>query len=523
MLTVCALPTLPCQHFHTHYSKELVCNETNICTLEYEQELFFNKLHKEACVMLRYRNHTVGKLKFTFQRARQICNKQTLFYTRDTSAKVFYEKRCPFMGSCLGNKCRTLQQDESIPELYDAEKFPGYSMCSSTCAGLACGCLTPFPGCLFYRVAQVPKSEAIYHIFKCASWNPEIHISLETTFTGTTTSNPLQLHPYVSKMIDGWDIKVTSLQHIIHAALSKRFAESAAGFKMLGDAFKIAVECPDENTARKHFANCSNEVVCSCSHTMAAAQCVCPQNSFQEPQNSTTNLPAIEPHLNITASETVMIDTDDTEVTLLVTSKNQFQMAQVVVDPPCSMHATSITGCYDCSEGAKATVYCRSDSSSDITLECTDQTFLIGCSKQTKPNVLKLQYDHADVKDICSFRCGGKTSKIDLSGTLFYHTPTLDHEIFEGDTKRTASNGNWWNNLAIPDISPLLGTITKHWKITAAVIGGFTVIGLLVYFLGPTVIIAIIRILTAIILALLRTFFECVTNLLSLLRRYRNE
>ncbi|KAK6030033.1 hypothetical protein OSTOST_03841 [Ostertagia ostertagi] len=368
-------------------------------------------------------------------------------------------------------------------------------MCSSTCA---CGCLTPFPGCLFYRVAQVPKNEAIYHIFKCASWNPEIHISLETTFTGTTTSNPLQLHPYVSKMIDGWDIKVTSLQHIIHAALSKRFAESAAGFKMLGDAFKIAVECPDENTARKHFANCSNEVVCSCSHTMAAAQCVCPQNSFQEPQNSTTNLPAIEPHLNITASETVMIDTDDTEVTLLVTSKNQFQMAQVVVDPPCSMHATSITGCYDCSEGAKATVYCRSDSSSDITLECTDQTFLIGCSKQTKPNVLKLQYDHAEVKDICSFRCGGKTSKIDLSGTLFYHTPTLDHEIFE-------------------DISPLLGTITKHWKITAAVIGGFTVIGLLIYFFGPTIIIAIIRILTNIILALPRSLLECTTSFLSLL------
>ncbi|KAK6032748.1 hypothetical protein OSTOST_01056 [Ostertagia ostertagi] len=285
-------------------------------------------------------------------------------------------------------------------------------MCSSTCAGLACGCLTPFPGCLFYRVAQVPKNEAIYHIFKCASWNPEIHILLETTLTGTTTSNPLAAPP-----IHGWDVKVTSLQHIIHAALSKRFAESAAGFKMLGDAFKIAVECPDENTARKHFANCSNEVVCSCSHTMAAAQCVCPQNSFQEPQNSTTNLPAIEPHLNITASETVMIDTDDTE-------------------------------------GATT------------------------ARKEQKPQ--------------CT------VARIHPANNTGMHRPNIPHQLLKADTAT--------------DISPFLGTITKHWKTTAAVIGGLAVIGLLIYVFGPSIIIAIIRILTNIILALPRSLLECTTK-----------
>ncbi|KAK6036991.1 hypothetical protein COOONC_25504 [Cooperia oncophora] len=141
---------------------------------------------RKVCIMLRYHNNTVGNLKLTLQRTRRICNKETLFFTRNTAAKVYYERRCPFMGSCIEDKCRTLQPNDSIPELHEAEKFPGYSMCTSTCTGLTCGCLTPFPadaypGCLFYRVAQVPQNDEVYHIFKCSSWNPEIHLTLETT------------------------------------------------------------------------------------------------------------------------------------------------------------------------------------------------------------------------------------------------------------------------------------------------------------------------------------------------------
>ncbi|KAK6059104.1 hypothetical protein COOONC_03271 [Cooperia oncophora] len=97
VLTICTAQINSCQHFHAHYNAELICDDSNKCTVEYEQELFFNKLHRKVCIMLRYHNNTVGNLKLTLQRTRRICNKETLFFTRNTAAKVYYERRCPFM------------------------------------------------------------------------------------------------------------------------------------------------------------------------------------------------------------------------------------------------------------------------------------------------------------------------------------------------------------------------------------------------------------------------------------------
>ncbi|KAK6059563.1 hypothetical protein COOONC_02806 [Cooperia oncophora] len=360
-------------------------------------------------------------------------------------------------------------------------------MCTSTCTGLTCGCLTPFPadaypGCLFYRVAQVPQNDEVV-----APGTPKFHLTLETTHKEIAANESLQLHPYVSKKVGGWDIKITSLQNMQDSALNKRYAESAAGFKMLGDASKIAVECPDESTASEDFSRCSNEVICTCSHTRSRVQCICPQYSLKDSQNSITTLPLIASH------------------------------------QPCTLHATAVTGCYSCLEAAKSTVHCYSEKTTEITLECTDQTFLIKCSKYTLANVIMLQYDHANVKDVCSYQSAGKLSEITLIGTLLYHTPTLDHEIFGEGKQTTASNTAWWSNISLPDIGPLAATITKHWKTTVAVICSFTVIGLLTYFLGPTVIITIVHLLVTILLAMAETLFACLRSLFSLLRRYRND
>ncbi|VDL66760.1 unnamed protein product, partial [Nippostrongylus brasiliensis] len=167
VLAICTPTTLSCQQLHMRHGTEIICNESNVCTFEYEQEFLFNKLHREACVFLEYRNQTVGKLTLNVERTRQICNKETLFFTRDTFSQVFYERRCPFMGSCFGDTCSTLQLNDSVPELQEAEKYPGYSKCSATCGGIACGCLGfPSPGCMFYRVAQVPYDPHTYHIFQ---------------------------------------------------------------------------------------------------------------------------------------------------------------------------------------------------------------------------------------------------------------------------------------------------------------------------------------------------------------------
>ncbi|KAK6061185.1 hypothetical protein COOONC_01152 [Cooperia oncophora] len=171
----------------------------------------------------------------------------------------------------------------------------------------------------------------------CSSWNPEIHLTLETTHKEIAAKESLQLHPYVSWKVGGWDMKITSLQNMQDSAFNKRYAEFAAGFKML-----------DESTASKDFSRCSNEVIRTCSHTRSIVQCVCPHYSLKDSQNPITTPPLIASHLNITAFKTVIIDTHDAEISLLITSKKQIQMAQVVIDPPCSLHATAVN--YSCLE-----------------------------------------------------------------------------------------------------------------------------------------------------------------------------
>ncbi|KAK6059105.1 hypothetical protein COOONC_03272 [Cooperia oncophora] len=114
----------------------------------------------------------------------------------------------------------------------------------------------------------------------------------DTTHKEIAANESLQLHPYVSKKNPQRD---------------------------------SAVECPDESTASKDFSRCSNEVICTCSHTRSRVQCICPQYSLKDSQNSITTLPIIASHLNITASDTVIIDTHDAEISLLITSKKQIQ------------------------------------------------------------------------------------------------------------------------------------------------------------------------------------------------------
>ncbi|KAK6061472.1 hypothetical protein COOONC_00865 [Cooperia oncophora] len=60
-LTTIPPDTLACQETHMRHSAELICNDSNVCTIEYEREFLFNKLHREACVYLKYRNQTIGQ------------------------------------------------------------------------------------------------------------------------------------------------------------------------------------------------------------------------------------------------------------------------------------------------------------------------------------------------------------------------------------------------------------------------------------------------------------------------------
>ncbi|KAK6048317.1 hypothetical protein COOONC_14178 [Cooperia oncophora] len=379
-LTTIPPDTLACQETHMRHSAELICNDSNMCTIEYEREFLFNKLHREACVYLKYRNQTIGNLNITVEKTRQNCNKETLFYTRDTSPRVFSEKRCPFMGSCHGDTCFNLRTNDSVPELREAEVYPGYSKCSETCGGIICGCLgLPLTGCLFYRVAHIPLDNDVYHVYRCPSWNPEVHVRIRSTIAGKKTAQSVQLHPYVQVNVTGWNMRA-----------------------------------------------------------------------------------------------------------------------------------------------AKTTIHCYSNKPRELALDCSYQTFLLKCSTTSEANHLKLEYNRAQVQDRCRYQCGAQTHDILLAGTLLYHSTVTDDEIFDGSSKKV--NGSFWEHFSIPDITPLMMTFALHWKIALSVIAAFAILALLIYAFGPSVILAFIKVITAIVELLVRTLLACLDGALrACLQRTAND
>ncbi|ETN78824.1 hypothetical protein NECAME_18175 [Necator americanus] len=231
------------------------------------------------------------------------------------------------MGSCLGDTCFNLRANDSVPELREAEVYPGYSKCSETCGGIICGCLgLPLAGCLFYRVAHMPLDNVVYQIYRCPSWSPEVHLRVRPTSAGKETSQSVQLYPYVQQNVTGWNMGVFSLQYLFAAAANRRFAESQKTHMILDDGFKVAVECPSADAALRRFNSCRNRIMCACSTNSNAARCLCPQHTFRAMRNSTAVLPLSTVHYNISAADTVSIDSHEAEVTVVITSRKEIQM-----------------------------------------------------------------------------------------------------------------------------------------------------------------------------------------------------
>ncbi|XGW27542.1 hypothetical protein V3C99_007836 [Haemonchus contortus] len=361
------------------------------------------------------------------------------------------------------------------------------------------------------RVAQVPHTEDVYHVFACSSWNSEIHLDFHFSTPDNSTKVPLRIHPYVRSPLQGWDIKVISIQHTTPPILNRRFAASPYTRMILDDQFKVPVECPDAATASDHFNACQNAITCACTPSKDAVQCNCPQSTMHGMKYTAQELPLITPHLNISAVDTVVADTHDTEITLLIESHRQIQMAQLLVDPPCFLYTTTVTGCYSCQEASKITAYCYSIKEREVVLDCTDQSRLLQCSPQNESNVISLEYNRAHVNDICSFRCAGKRQTISLTGTLLYHSSIPDEEIFNIGENTNMTN-NWWNDISIPDLRPLIQTVLTHWKSTLAIASLTGVIGFAIYLFGPIAIVGIVKIVITIAKFAFKWFLKCVNS-----------
>lgn len=112
-------------------------------------------------------NTTLSKIKITFKEHILRCNKQTLYYTRDTETKVQFTKRLPHMGTCSGVKCAKINTNSLVEELDTANKYVSITYRTECCGGIRCLCRFPSSGCLFYRDCHVPVDDKILKVLQC--------------------------------------------------------------------------------------------------------------------------------------------------------------------------------------------------------------------------------------------------------------------------------------------------------------------------------------------------------------------
>ncbi|KHJ76983.1 hypothetical protein OESDEN_23397, partial [Oesophagostomum dentatum] len=133
------------------------CNNKQLnCTKHKTIVAKLNPMQPELCLQLGNGDRARQFIKTTLVEAVFRCQKETLYYTRNTIVKVQSRKRCPDMGTCTGAKCAKITPNTLVKELSVANNYTGITYCSESCGGLGCTCGFPSSGCLFYRIYHVP-------------------------------------------------------------------------------------------------------------------------------------------------------------------------------------------------------------------------------------------------------------------------------------------------------------------------------------------------------------------------------
>ncbi|KAK6750546.1 hypothetical protein RB195_002489 [Necator americanus] len=269
-LLALASKVITCQHGYMRHSVEVVCENRGNCTYNYNEEVLFNRINSNLCIQLNHANKTIGLIKIRSRPMKLSCSKVSLFFTRETKLKIYHTTRCSQMGSCTQSKCSRIRLDEVIPEFKRSSPYPGYSICGSTCGGIACGCFLPFPACTFLRIAHVPKkTQTVFEVVSCMEWQPVIQIDVDFMLYNKGKLKSFSLQPYVTQKYDELSLTVISLQKPHSPLMDKRFAVTPMKAMMLPDHYQLPVECESEASVLDAFVNCTNRMICSCENMKA--------------------------------------------------------------------------------------------------------------------------------------------------------------------------------------------------------------------------------------------------------------
>uniref|UniRef100_A0A7I4XZ14 DUF1758 domain-containing protein n=1 Tax=Haemonchus contortus TaxID=6289 RepID=A0A7I4XZ14_HAECO len=174
-------PAFSCQEVNLLEHHATVCTNKDgkaLCSVRLTEVLKLNTFTQHACLRLVSNSTLVANVKIRWKGLYLRCEEETEYYTRSTTVHVVDSKRCPYMGSCSGEKCASVNSTSMIPELESGNSYPGRTDCFESCGGWGCDCASFSSGCLFFRLFVKPNNPTIYRIFRCLRWTEEVKVEI---------------------------------------------------------------------------------------------------------------------------------------------------------------------------------------------------------------------------------------------------------------------------------------------------------------------------------------------------------
>ncbi|CAJ0595173.1 unnamed protein product [Cylicocyclus nassatus] len=457
-----------CQYTHTLTSRNTICmriNNTLNCRYTIENRITLSEHRPQACFRIQHDNKTVGSMEIQLQHVVLQCNPVVLFYTRDAEIVTESAKRCHFSGSCSSNTCAHTGQRSYIPELHNTYEFPGYSRCTSSCGSIGCGCLLPLPGCLFSRSYGKPRSETIYQVFHCPTWDESAIIKYTyTSVNGRRETNIATITAQTTHTQKDANLTLEFVTTPTIPLLSSVFLQAVNTTKaetaLVDNDDVFALRCPTMESSR-NLSLCHVEDTCKCYPTDDQANCICKNTNISDLTTSLdSRLPLSSSFLHLQeAHGRVLGVSHKSIVDITISTTAEWNTASVVNNEDCDITASPIQGCYNCITGARLTFSCHSPHPTMVEILCTQNTYAAFCDQNTMQTVAILQATTAKYVDKCSLKCGTKSYVFNISGILAYH-PHENGVLFTNASEK-ASYVNVYN---YPDIGHIISVALSSWK-----------------------------------------------------------
>uniref|UniRef100_A0A914LTR0 Phlebovirus glycoprotein G2 fusion domain-containing protein n=1 Tax=Meloidogyne incognita TaxID=6306 RepID=A0A914LTR0_MELIC len=232
----------------------------------------------------------IGELEFVMKALSTTCNQEILEYLRSFDVNIESVKKCPSTGTCRAGKCGNIKTNERVLELEKFENYPGNSFCieGQSLWGYKCG--LPGTTCYFYRIYATPKSDEIYTLVTCPTWDYMVDVEMSMIFNKNREKTKFLLHPGLT--VHWKDLKITlwDLTPPIAPILNSRFIVSNSGIAIV-DEFTSYLDC---GRNFRNFSMCSlDPKVCQeCweDNELERVSCTCLDNSIERIFNDPTKI-----------------------------------------------------------------------------------------------------------------------------------------------------------------------------------------------------------------------------------------